>query len=79
MGASGSSSDPPPKAAQADEQESPVSLRCGRCGGRGSVRQPKKERNPFMPRPPIHVVCTDCGLEFDVDQPEMPPSGAPPW
>ena len=63
------SSDPPAEA----------SIRCTRCGGKVTPRVPKKERNPFMPRPPLHVVCADCGLEFDVEQPEMPPSGVPPW
>jgi hypothetical protein len=56
-----------------------VLMRCTRCGGEVQVRGARADRNPFLPRAPVHVVCSDCGLEFDIDVPEQPPSGTGPW
>ena len=71
----GPPSDRPPPATAVD----PIAtVRCTRCGGRVILRVPLQPRNPFLPRSPLRVVCSDCGLDFDVLSDE-PSSDEPPW
>jgi hypothetical protein len=54
-------------------------VRCTRCGGNVELRLPLLPRNPFLPRNPLRVVCSDCGLDFDVLPADEPSSDEPPW
>jgi hypothetical protein len=54
-------------------------VRCTRCGGNVELRLPLLPRNPFLPRSPLRVVCSDCGLDFDVLPTDEPSSDEPPW
>ena len=63
----------------ASEEAAVVSVRCSRCGGGVSLRRSLRPRNPFLPKQPLHVVCEDCGLDFDVVTPGGPASSEPPW
>lgn len=70
---------PAPGDDDANDEAAVVSVRCSRCGGGVSLRRSMRPRNPFMPKQPLHVVCEDCGMDFDVLPPHGPASSEPPW
>lgn len=56
-----------------------VALRCARCGGHVVEQATRRARNPFLHKTPPRAVCVDCGLDFEVDLTDAPPSSKWPW